>query len=258
MTSSCAPTTPAGEPDRAGHSTEDLLRLAAVASEDDAHELIAEVVRRHLPVALSLAGRYRNRGEAWEDLTQVAGLGLVLAAQRFRPEVGVPFLAYAVPTILGELRRHFRDNSWIVKPPRRLQELRPEVIAAQDRLTQRLGRVPTLHEVAQEVEADLVDTVEALTLATAYRPDSLDSPGLPPAEALTAATAPMSEVENRLAVAPALGELPGRTRQVLHLYYVESQSQRQIAERIGVSQMQVSRLLRSALARLQSADLTST
>lgn len=238
----------------------ELLRRRAAAGHDEADAITAQVVREHLPLVLALASRYRGRGESWDDLVQVAGLGLFLAVQRYRVDAEVPFLGYAVPTILGELRRHLRDHAWAVKPPRRLQELRPVVLRAQEELTQRLGRSPTINEVAAEAGAEIADTVEALTLATAYRPDSLDALILEPgdrAETLAAPTTPLSDVDTRMAVGPALASLSSPARRVLHLYYVEAHSQREIAERIGVSQMQVSRLLKSARASLAKAVDTS-
>lgn len=227
----------------------EMLRRRAGADRSEADQIASAVIRDHLPLVLSLASRYRGRGESWDDLIQVAGLGLVLAVQRYEVDSGAPFVAYAVPTILGELRRHLRDHAWTVKPPRRLQELRPVVLRAQEELTQRLGRLPTINEVAAEADAEISDTVEALTLTTAYQPDSLDALTLErgaPAETLTAPASPMLEVDARLAVAPALADLSAPARRALHLYYVEAHSQREIADQIGVSQMQVSRLLRSA------------
>lgn len=237
--------------------TEEILGRALDCDADEADRLMDEVIQAHLPLVLSLASRYRDRGESWDDLVQVAGLGLVLAVQRFRPTVGAPFLAYAIPTILGELRRHLRDHAWAVKPPRRLQELRPVVLAAQEQLTQRLGRLPSVSEVAAEADACLADVIEALTLASAYRPDSIEALGLGPgatADVLTAPATPLSDVELRLSVAPALADLPRPAAQAVHLYYVESRSQREIADRIGVSQMQVSRLLRNARACLSKIE----
>lgn len=245
----------AGPPRADPRVTDELLRRRAEADEEEAELLTAEVIRQHLPLVLSLAARYRNHGEAWEDLVQVAGLGLVLAVQRYRVDIGVPFLGYAIPTILGELRRYLRDYAWAIKPPRRLQELRPVVLAAQERLTHQLGRQPTVTEVAEEAEADLGDAAEALTLSSAYQPESIEALTVRPGESAatlttanrsnTANTA-MTDVDTRLAVAPALADLSPPARRALHLYYIESRTQREIGEEIGVSQMQVSRLLKGA------------
>lgn len=242
-------------------STEDLIERAQRTPDPvEREELLSRAVVRHLPLAQTLASRYRDRGESLDDLVQVAGLGLVLAVQRYRPETGTPFVAFAVPTVLGELRRHFRDHCWTVRPPRRLQELRPRALAAQERLTQALGRVPTVNEVADELSADLADTVEALVLGTAYTPDSLEATEhggpTPVAETLTAPDDAIDQVADRLSVQPVVGSLPRRTRRVLHLRYVEERSQRQIAAEIGVSQMQVSRILSQALQRVRSRVLT--
>lgn len=239
-------------------AAEDVLtRAARTADAQEREELLAQVVLYYLPLARSLAGRYAHRGEAMEDLVQVARLGLVHAAQRYRPGASDRgFASFAVPTVLGELRRHFRDHTWAVRPPRRLQELRPVVVAAQERLTQELGRLPNVEEVAAEAGADLGETVEALTLRSAFRPESLEAPvpgSVPLAEQLQAPDRRLTEVEDRLAVEPALRALPPRSRRVLRLRYLEELSQRRIADRIGVSQMQVSRILGQALRQVRAA-----
>lgn len=212
----------------------------------------AAVMADHLGLADRLAARFRGRGESMEDLVQVARLGLVLAAQRYDPSTSVPFAGYAVPTVLGELRRHFRDHLWVVRPPRRLQELRPRVMQAQDRLTQTLGRIPTVAEVAAHVEEPVPDVLEVLTLGSAYAPSQLEGePGV--AETLVAPEYRLTEVEDRLLLRPVLSSLPDSHRAVLRLHYFEGQSQREIAGVIGVSQMQVSRILRQSLDQARRA-----
>lgn len=212
----------------------------------------ADVIAQHLSLADNLASRFRDRGEPMDDLIQVARVGLVLAAQRYDPRSPVPFVGFAVPTVLGELRKHFRDHVWVVRPPRRLQELRPRVVQAQDALTQQLGRLPLVDEVATAVDEPVADVREALSLATAYTPHSLDGadgPGL--AETLMAADVRVEEVDNRLTLRPALHSLPARSKAVLRLHYFEGHTQQQIADRIGVSQMQVSRILRQSLSQMR-------
>jgi RNA polymerase sigma-B factor len=247
--------------DQHGVTTENLLTRALVCTDPlERQRLLGHVVLRHLPLAQLLAARYHGRGESPEDLLQVARLGLVLAVERYLPQTQVPFVAFAVPTVLGELRRHFRDHCWIIRPPRRLQELRPRALRSQERLTQELGRAPTVNEVAEDVGSELADIIEALTLGSAYSPESLDAsrPGAPTvAETLISSGNPLAQVEDRLSLEPVLGDLPGRTRRVLHLRYAEECSQRQIAERIGVSQMQVSRILRQALTGMRCRELTA-
>lgn len=215
----------------------------------------------HLDLADNLAHRFRGRGEPLEDLVQVARLGLVLAAQRYDQPSGVPFIGYAVPTVLGELRRHFRDHVWVVKPPRRLQELRPRVVAAHEQLSHQLGRSPTATEMATDLGVPEADVIETLCLGSAYAPVSLetgheDRVGAP-AETLVAPDVRLAEVDTRLSLRPVLSGLPDRSRTVLRLHYFEDQSQQQVASHVGLSQMQVSRILRSALTRVREA-LTPT
>lgn len=236
-------------------TSEELLGRVLGADPQRRDDLYTEVVRRHLDLAASLAERYRGRGEEQADLVQVARLGLVLAVHRYQPASGVPFTAFATPTILGELRRHFRDHTWMVRPPRRLQELRPQVVRAQDDLTAALGRVPTVNEVAERVGCAVRDAIEALTLSTAYRPESLDAATadghLPVAERLTCPENRIDELDARLSIGPEVRQLPVRSRQVLQLRYVQDYSQRQIADKIGVSQMHVSRILNEALRKVR-------
>ncbi|MGB5953305.1 MAG: sigma-70 family RNA polymerase sigma factor [Ornithinimicrobium sp.] len=235
-------------------STEDAAKVAHDAS--DLHGCLcpACLVRKHLDVADVSARRFQGRGESLEDLIQVARLGLVLAAERFDPSAGTPFVGFAAPTIVGELRRHLRDQVWGVRPPRSLQELRPEVIAVRERLTQQLCRAPRVEEIAAELALPVATVAEALSLDTAYRPDSLDSrlPGEGgPAEVLVAPRTRMDELEGRLTLARSLAELPEPNRRVLRLHYLADLSQRSIAEEVGVSQMQVSRILRQSLDRMR-------
>lgn len=238
--------------------------LARAQGLDDAarERVISDVVAAAHPLAARAAHRYAGRGEPFEDLLQVARLGLLLAARRFDPSRGVSFAAFAIPTIEGEVKRHFRDHVWAVRPPRRLQDLRPVVADAQDRLEQQLQRRPTAEEIAGVVGVSPAEVAEALALGTAYRNMSLDGLDLSAggaAEVLSAPDARLVEVEDRLAVQPALQGLPDRTRQVLRLHYLEEHSQQRVADQVGLSQVQVSRIVRAAIAELRetmAADAT--
>lgn len=212
------------------------------------------LVGSHLDVADASAWRFRGRGESLEDLVQVARLGLVLAAERYDPATGTPFVGFALPTIEGELRRHLRDQVWGVRPPRSLQELRPQVVVAREGLTQRLQRVPRVEEIAVELSLPTAVVAEAMSLETAYRPDSLDDAGAGgsgPAEVLIAPRTRMDELEGRLTLEPGFAELPESSRRVLRLHFLADLSQRSIAAEVGVSQMQVSRILRQSLKRMR-------
>ncbi len=236
-------------------SSEELLATAAQACAPEREALMTEVVTRHLPLAGSLAGRFRHTSEDMADLVQVARLGLVLAAHRYDPDSGVPFTAFATPTILGELKRHLRDYGWAVRPPRRLVDLRGPAVRAQDELTVELGRPPTVNEVADRCQCPVGDAVEALTLTTAFRPVSLDAPltggAGALAETLQAPDARMDEVDDRLTLRAGVATLPSQTREVLRLRYVQESTQSQIAQQIGVSQMQVSRIITRAVDSLR-------
>ncbi|MGB7448267.1 MAG: sigma-70 family RNA polymerase sigma factor [Ornithinimicrobium sp.] len=208
------------------------------------------LVAEHLRLADNLAHRFACSGEPREDLVQVARLGLVLAARRFDPSTGVPFPAFATPTIRGELRRHLRDHAWGVRPPRKLQELRPQVVQTAEQLAQRWSRTPTTAELAREMQLPTTVVAEVLALDSAYRPDSLDvtGPGSgAPAEVLQAPSTRLDEVEGRVDLEPSLAALPESSRRVLRLRYTDEWSQQRIAAAVGVSQMQISRLLRQSL-----------
>ena len=221
-----------------------------------------ELVSRFLPLARQLASRYRHAGEPYDDLLQVACLGLVKAVDRFEPSRGKSFSKYAVPTILGELKRHFRDKGWAVHVPRSTQELALKVGDALGTLPARLGRSPTPRDVAQALEVSVEQVLEAMEAATAYEAGSLDSPrpgvsddddGLTLADTLATEERGYQVVEIGQAIGSALGALPDREREILRLRFEEDMTQAGIAERVGVSQMHVSRLLRRSLDRLTAA-----
>ncbi|MDV3126912.1 RNA polymerase sigma factor SigF [Mycobacterium sp. 21AC1] len=216
-----------------------------------------QIVQRCLPLADHIARRFDGRGEARDDLVQVARVGLVNAVNRFDVETGSDFVSFAVPTIMGEVRRHFRDNSWSVKVPRRLKELHLRLGAATAELSQRLGRAPTASELAAELEMDREEVVEGLIAGSSYNTLSIDTGGGGDEDApaivdtLGDMDASLDQIENRESLRPLLAELPERERTVLVLRFFESMTQTQIAERVGISQMHVSRLLAKSLTRLR-------
>jgi RNA polymerase sigma-B factor len=217
-----------------------------------------ELVERFLPLARKLARRYAGPREPFEDLLQVASLGLVKAVDRFDVERGTAFSSFAVPTILGELKRYFRDLGWSVHVPRGAQEQALRVEEAQQRLTGKTGRPPRVHELAEYLEMSIEDVLDALETASAHHSTSLDAPrddGEEDSGSLADAFGECDErfelVDASVTISVAAQELSARERRVLVLRFVEDMTQTQIAEQIGVSQMQVSRILRRALARLR-------
>ncbi len=215
------------------------------------------IVQRCLPLADHIARRFEGRGEARDDLVQVARVGLVNAVNRFDVDAGSDFASYAVPTIMGEVRRHFRDNGWSVKVPRRLKELHLRLGAATAELSQRLGHAPTPSELAAELGMDREEVVEGLIAGSSYNTLSIDSGGSGDdespaiADTLGSPDDALDQIENREALRPLLATLPERERTVLILRFFESMTQSQIAERVGISQMHVSRLLAKSLTRLR-------
>ncbi|OBI95142.1 RNA polymerase sigma factor SigF [Mycobacterium asiaticum] len=234
----------------------ELTAFAAGSPEFQRHQ--DKIVERCLPLADHIARRFEGRGEPRDDLIQVARVGLVNAVVRFDVETGSDFVSFAVPTIMGEVRRHFRDNSWSVKVPRRLKELHLRLGTATAELSQRLGRAPTATELAAELGMDRAEVVEGLVAGSSYNTLSIDSGGgnedddaRAIADTLGDVDAGLDRIENREALRPLLEALPERERMVLVLRFFESMTQTQIAERVGISQMHVSRLLAKSLARLR-------
>lgn len=217
-----------------------------------------ELVRRHLDFARRLALRYRGASESFDDLLQVANLGLINAIDRFDPERGIPFTAFASPTILGELKRHFRDRVWTVRVPRGLHDRMADVDKAITELTKELQRSPSVGEIAARLEVEQTDVLEVLEADHNRRPLSLDRPvgsegadESQPTEWIGSDDESFELVEGRIALDSALPSLDDRERLVLRLRFAEDMTQSQIAERIGHSQMHVSRILRRALARIR-------
>ncbi len=245
------------EPDRRQQLRE---KFVAYASSQDAR-LREELVAAHLGLAEYLARRFANRGEALDDLFQVASLGLIKAVDRFDPERGVEFSTYATQTIVGELKRHFRDKGWSVRAPRRMQELYLRLGTVVGTLGQELGRSPTIAELAAEVKVSEEEVLEALEAGQAYRSASLDAPaGGDEGETLGARLgdddASLGHVESRATLSPLLAQLPPREQLILHLRFFEGLTQSEIADRLNISQMHVSRLLARSVSRLRSATET--
>jgi RNA polymerase sigma-B factor len=221
-------------------------------------------VRRFLPLARRLAQRYRSAHEPYDDLLQVASIGLVKAVDRFEPDRGAAFSSFAVPTILGELKRYFRDLGWSVHVPRGAQERALKVEHAQRKLSARRGCPPTVPELADYLELSVQDVLEALETVGAHHAVSLDAPHADEngqATSLAASFGRVDErfelVEDRLVIASVARQVPVHERRVLKLRFVDDLTQTQIAERIGVSQMQVSRILKHGLGRLQELARTA-
>jgi len=217
------------------------------------------IIERCLPLADHIARRFSNRGEPVEDLVQVARVGLVNAVKRYDADNGADFLAFAIPTMMGEVRRHFRDHGWAVKVPRRLKELNAQLNWAREELFQRLGRAPTASEIAAELGIDREEVVQAQIASSAYSTLSSDTPafagdedeGRSLASTFGDVDANLDKVVDVETVRPLLAALPERERTILTLRFFENMTQSQIARRIGISQMHVSRLLAKSLATLR-------
>jgi RNA polymerase sigma-B factor len=219
-------------------------------------ELRNQLVRMHLPLVEHLARRFRNRGEPLDDLTQVATIGLIKSVDRFDHERGVDFSTYATPTIVGAIKRHFRDKGWAVRVPRRLQELRLALTTATAELSQLHGRSPTVHELAEKLAISEEEVLEGLESANAYSTLSLDVPDTDDespavADTLGAEDEALEGVEYRESLKPLLEDLPPREKRILLLRFFGNMTQSQIAQEVGISQMHVSRLLARTLAQLR-------
>ena len=230
---------------------------AAEASRDAAREAL---VRLHLPLVEHCARRFRNRGEPLEDLVQVGTIGLIKAIDRFDSDRGVEFSTYATPTIIGEIKRYFRDKGWAIRVPRRLQELRMQIGAASADLTQTLGRSPTPRELAEVIGCTVEEIVEGIESSNAYSTLSLDAGddnedggAATMLDALGSEDAALEHVEIRESIKPLLDQLAPREKKILLLRFFKNMTQSQIAEEIGVSQMHVSRLLNRTLEQLRTS-----
>ena len=220
-------------------------------------EVRNELVQQHMRLAEALASRFSDRGEPLDDLRQVALVGLLKAVERFDPARGVQFTSFATPTVLGELKRHFRDRGWAVRVPRRVQELHLRLRGLVSTLSQELGRPPTTSEIAERAGVLPDDILEASEAGTLYRLSSLDvqrhdSEGEPTVATIGSPDPELQTVDERMAVEELLGLLPDREQHIVYLRYFEGLTQAEIAQRIGISQMHVSRLLAKSLEVLGS------
>jgi RNA polymerase sigma-B factor len=244
-------------PDRT-RARELFEQLAALPpGHPDRLRLRGELVELHLPLVEYLARRFRNRGEWLDDLTQVATIGLIKSIDRFDLDRGVEFSTYATPTIVGEIKRHFRDKGWAVRVPRRLQELKLALTKAISDLAQREGRAPTVSELSLHLHMSEEDVLEGLESANAYSTVSLDAPDSGDEDAPAVADSlgmvddSLEGVEYRESLKPLLERLPPREKKILLLRFFGNLTQSQIAAELGISQMHVSRLLARTLAQLR-------
>lgn len=235
--------------------THELLETAASASGAERSIIEDEVVRRHLGLAENLAGRYVGRGADREDLVQVASFALVKAIRGFDHAKG-EFVPFATVTILGEIKKYFRDQCWGVRPPRRIQQLQADISKATERRLQADSRAPGVDDIAEELGADVSEVREAMAARGCFSPSSLDQPvresGRPLGETLASEDDVYDFIEEWVTIAPLCRELDDEERRLLHLRFVEDKTQQEIAAIVGVSQMQVSRRLAKLLDRLRA------
>jgi RNA polymerase sigma-B factor len=241
-----------------GHLAPLLEQYSSLADSDPRREELRDrLVTGYLPVAQHIARRFANRGEPIDDLVQVATVGLINAIDRFAPDRGADFFSFAVPTISGEVRRHFRDLGWSMRVPRRLKDLHVSINGAVSQLSQDLGRAPKPSEIAQHLDVPVADVLEGLEASEAYRSSSLDEMlsseqgSATVGELVGEADAELNRVEYRQALRPLLAELAERERTIVMLRFFGNLTQTQIADKVGISQMHVSRLLSQTLDRLR-------
>lgn len=228
----------------------------------DAPELTRQLIETNAAVARSMASRYRNRGIDLDDLEQVALLGLTKAAQRFDPAAGHDFLSFAVPTVRGELRRHFRDSGWMVRPPRRVQDMQTRISGAQEELESRLGRSPRASEIAAHLGEDTSDVIEALAADGCFTPTSLDAPVADGSSSLGDLLGEedraLAQTEAKVILDPLMRGLTARDRRIVRLRYFHEQTQQEIADAVGLTQAQVSRVLTRILTDLRAGLVERT
>jgi len=238
--------------------TRELFALArSTDSAAERRQLMEDVIKMHLDLAHAEAARYRSRGVPLDDLRQVAALALTKAARGYDVTTGHDFLSYAVPTIRGELRKHFRDHGWMIRPPRRIQELQARINSAEAELAYQLGRSPKPVEIADFLGECTESVIEALASDGCFVPASLDHPAGGDGSTTLGELLPFDDAERRAAEArlmlrPVLRDLGERDRLILNMRFYEGLTQREIAARIGVTQMQVSRLLTRILGQLRN------
>lgn len=234
-----------------------FIDLRAAPDETTRREIRDRLIDEHMALAVHLSRRFNHRGISEDDLLQVASIGLLQAIERFDPNHGVEFSTFAAPTILGELKRHFRDRGWAIRIPRRLQELNLRLTSVADELTHKLGRSPTIAELASAVHASDEAVLEALDAARAYRARPIgktgddDDPAKSDVVDLSSEDLSLLRSEDRMVVDRLLAGVEPREQLMLRMRFYEEMTQQEIAERLGVSQMQVSRLLSRVLTRLR-------
>ncbi len=245
--------------DEYAHCASLFLERSRLDDEDARRSALRErLITEHLPVAEHIARRFSGRGEPFDDLLQVARTGLIRAVDRYDPDRGTDFLSFAVPTIMGEVRRHFRDTGWSMRVPRSLKDLQQKLSTATDTLAHDLGRAPTPSELAAHLGMSVDFVREGLLAAEAYRPQSIDAPVRGAEDTVTAADqlaveeSGFTRFDNHDALKAAMATLPARERAIIRMRFVDELPQREIAQRIGVSQMHVSRLLSKTLEQLRA------
>ncbi|MET0513616.1 MAG: SigB/SigF/SigG family RNA polymerase sigma factor [Thermoleophilaceae bacterium] len=243
----------ADSPERAREEDRELLYRYHEGGDTSARE---ELIEHHLPLVRSLARRYAGRGEALEDIEQVGAIGLIKAIDRFELEREVSLATYATPNVVGEIKRHFRDKGWAIRVPRALQELNAAMSGAIERLTGRLARSPSIAEIADELKTTPEDVLEAMEVGSAYSTVSLSTgpsgeEDLDPLETIGNEDSGFERSEDRAALEPALERLAPREREILRMRFEEGLPQTQIAQRVGLSQMHVSRLIRKSLSTMR-------
>lgn len=258
------------EPEASGRTSVEVTRqrsaeLFVVFRDEDRSAAERETARDalvhlHLPLVEHCARRFRNRGEPLEDLVQVGTIGLIKSVDRFDSDRGVEFSTYATPTIIGEIKRYFRDKGWAIRVPRRLQELRMQIGSATAELTQSLGRSPTPRELAEAIGCSVEEIVEGIESSNAYSTLSLDASddgeeggAASMLDAIGVDDEGLEHVEIRESIKPLLDRLEPREKKILLLRFFKNMTQSQIAEEIGVSQMHVSRLLNRTLEQLRTS-----
>jgi RNA polymerase sigma-B factor len=242
-----------GSPVNATLDDRELLRRYHEGGDASAREAL---VNRHLPLVRSLA-RYAGRGESIEDIEQVGSIGLIKAIDRYELSREVALTTYATPNIVGEIKRHFRDKGWAIRVPRALQELNGKMGPTIERLTARLGRSPSIAEIANEFQTTPEQVLEAMEAGSAYAPQSLSAgpdgdSELDPMETIGSEDLEFERTDERTSLEPALQLLPDREQLILKLRFEEGLTQTQIADKIGISQMHVSRLIRRSLERMRA------
>ena len=243
-----------GSPVNGTLADRELLRRYHEGGDASSREAL---VQRHLPLVRSLARRYAGRGESLEDIEQVGAIGLIKAIDRYELSREVALTTYATPNIVGEIKRHFRDKGWAIRVPRALQELNGKMGPTIERLTARLGRSPTIAEIAHEFQTSPEQVLEAMEAGSAYAPQSLSAgpdgdSELDPMETIGSEDLEFERTDERTSLEPALAQLPGREQLILKLRFEEGLTQTQIADKIGISQMHVSRLIRRSLERMRA------